>query len=179
MTEYSTIYIGQVTEKGSMDPTHSGELEVRLLNCSETSEPIIARCAMPFGGKGSGFTGPVTPLSKVLVAKVIIGDSDEPEFDWFWIGVIPVISNVRKELDEVDPTSTSDTDTIMRYSNPEAEKSYYGTDTNDKVLIKSVVGHKLELSEKVFTLPSKVNHQEDFALLTTYSGKHIKLKPEK
>jgi len=175
MENYSTIYIGEVTEKGSIDTTHSGELEVRLLNCREVPEAINAKCAMPFGGKGSGLTGPITPLSKVLVAKVIVEEGTSTVFDWFWIGVIPINSDVRKEPEDIDITNVIDIGTTRRTSNPEAAKAYYGSDINEKVLLKSTVGHKLELSEKVFTLEDGIAHQEDYALLTTNSNKHIKL----
>tara|TARA_R110002020_G_scaffold204561_2_gene408789 strand:- start:2371 stop:3309 length:939 start_codon:yes stop_codon:yes gene_type:complete len=174
--DYSNIYIGQVTSKGTLDPTHSGDLEVKLLNSNQVSEPIIAKCAMPFGGKGSGLIGPVTPLSRVLVARVNTSSDDKVDvFSWYWIGVIPTYSNVRKESEDIDLTDFEDTGTIVRSTLPESEKAYYGSDVNQKVLLKSTVGHKLELSEKVLNLEGNINHQEDYALLTTNSNKHIKL----
>jgi hypothetical protein len=176
MDNYSKIYIGEVTEKGNLDNSHSGELEIRLLNCKNTIQPIRARCAMPFGSKGGGLTGPVSPKSLVLVAQVIIDElGDATEHDWFWIGVIPRTSDVRKEPEDIDITENEDVGTIMRSTNPESEKSYYGSEVNEKVILKSTIGHKLELSEKVIKLEGNQLHQEDYASLKTNTGREIKL----
>tara|TARA_R110002167_G_scaffold122779_1_gene301412 strand:- start:25 stop:966 length:942 start_codon:yes stop_codon:yes gene_type:complete len=172
------VYIAEVTPDGILDPTHSGELEVRILGCAAIPDKFIAKCAMPFGGNGSGFIGPVTPLSKVLVTKVIVSQPSfgPPVIDWFWLGVIPTTTQVRKDFDEIDITANIfETGVKQENANPEADKSYYGSDILQKVLIKSSMGHKLELSEKVLTLIDGVKHDEDYALLTTNIGKHIKL----
>lgn len=178
MEQYSNIYLAEVTADGIQDPSHSGELKVRVLNCPEIPGVIIAKCAMPFGGNGSGFIGPVMPLSKVLVVKAIISkpSSGTPVWDWFWLGVVPNIAEVRKDFDEIDITENIFETGVMRTNvNPEADKSYYGSDILEKVLLKSSTGHKLELSEKVLTLENDVKHDEDYTLLTTNTGKHIKL----
>jgi len=177
MTAIPKIYIAEVTANGNRDVTHSGQLEVKLLNCKEeTREYVNAQCIMPFGGKGSGLIGDVKPLSKVLVVKAITEDLDEyPLYEWFWIGVIPESTNVRKEPEDIDITDKEDLGTIGRPSNPESDKAYYGSDVNDKVMIKSTIGHKLELSEKVLTLENKVMHQEDYASLKSNLGREIKL----
>lgn len=176
--EYPNVYIAEVTSDGILDPTHSGELEVRILGCADVPDKFIAKCAMPFGGNGSGFIGPVTPLSKVLVTQAIISKSSTgpPITEWFWLGVIPTTTEVRKDFDEIDITEDIfETGVRQENANPEADKSYYGSDILEKVLLKSSIGHKLELSEKVLTLTDGIKHDEDYALLTTNTGKHIKL----
>ena len=176
MENYPKIYTGVVTEKGNVDPNHSGELSIRLDNTHETTKPITAQCAMPFGSKGSGFLGPVAPLSRVLVVKAVTNElSDTVETEWFWVGVIPTISNVRKEHSEVDITDNEDTGTSINSTNPSAKSAYAHSDVNEKVIIKSSAGHGVQLSEKVLTLQDDISHQEDFSLLTTAGGKQIKL----
>jgi hypothetical protein len=99
-----------------------------------------------------------------------------PVIDWYWLGVIPHVTEVRKDFDEIDITaSIFETGFKTENPNPEADKSYYGSDILEKVLLKSSIGHKLELSEKVLTLTDGIKHDEDYALLTTNTGKHIKL----
>ena len=176
MEGISKIFIGTVTADGTIDVEHSGKLTIELENCKDTIKPITAECAMPFGSKGAGLLGPVAPRAKVLVTRVIANElSDVVEYNWFWLGVIPTTSNVRKEKEEVDITDTSDTGTTMKPTNPGAEQAYAHSDVNEKVILKSTVGHKLELSEKVLTLEGEVNHQEDFALLESNAGRLIKL----
>ena len=173
MDKYPKIYTGVVTEKGNIDPSHAGELEIRLDNTNET---ITAQCAMPFGSKGSGFLGPVAPLSKVLVVKAVVNElSNTVDHEWFWIGVIPNLSNVRKDTSEVDITDKSDPGTSLKATNPSSESAYAHSDVNEKVILQSSVGHGVHLAEKVLDLPDDINHQEDFALLTTAGGKQIKL----
>ena len=171
-----TFHLAEVTEKGNFDITHTGELEVRLLSGAGTREPIRAKSASPFGGKGFGIIGPVTPLTKVIVAEVSIQASDDIDHrEWFWFGVVQDFSNVKPHREDVDITKKEDTGTVIDSTAPDANSVYRHSDVVNKVVANTATGHKLELSEKVLRLENDVLFQEDYSMLTTGTGKHIKL----
>tara|TARA_R110000744_G_scaffold163883_4_gene280965 strand:- start:1831 stop:2769 length:939 start_codon:yes stop_codon:yes gene_type:complete len=172
----SPFMIAEVTSRGTIDATNLGVLKVQILNQEAYKKPVDAYCAMPFGGKGSGIIGPITPLSKVIVSFVNIkNQGDVKEGKWFYFGVIPEMAVVPKEVEDEDVTLTEDDGLRARSTLPEAKNVYAGSQTLDKVIIKSPMGHKLELADKIHADAGKVVHQENFAQIKTGDGKYIKL----
>lgn len=173
------IYIARVDDNGNRDSSHSGKLDVTILHSTTYSETLEGvRCAMPFGGKSSGIFGNITPGSHVLVTQVCTreGSTPNPEYgwgatddvyEWFWIGVVPETIGIP---DPLDPTKSK-----LSSSLPDAEDIYHTTNIPNKTIVKSTIGHKLILADKVIQDGNKIWTQEDYAQLRTNTNKQIKL----
>ena len=168
--------IGEVQARGTIDSSQLGVLSVKILNQDTIKKPVDAYCAMPFGGKGSGMVGIVTPLSKVIVAFVSEkNQGNTQQGKWFYFGVVPEMKAVPKELEDENITLKADKGLTLRSTIPESQNVYEGSQTADKMIIKTPMGNKFEAADKVHKLPGKIVHQENFVMMKSGDGKEIKL----
>ena len=168
----SETYVAVVTPDGNRDLKHRGDLKVKLLNnILSNEEEFTARCTMAFGGWDNGIFGGVSPGSHVLVTKVCLSKDSEgnSHYEWFWLGVVP--QPFYKPKFSPNPPFID----IFTTSLPDARESFHTTDTPNHTIIKSPIGHKLVLADKVTRNANKVVSQEDYALLRTSNNKQIKL----
>ena len=170
-------YIGTVTANGVRDFTATGKLLVTIEAHGVGSDPVTAHSVMPFGGRGHGAFGPVETMSQVMLLPVQAQPSNRESsgIKWFWIGVIPGIDHVPVEPSEESASDSNESKIAIRSTLPESERMYALDKTPTKTFIKNVLGHKLELAETIFETPNGELHQEDYAMLSTNSDKHIKL----
>ena len=165
------IYIARVTADGNRDLNERGFLKAELLNSPISQNEITAHATMAFGGTDCGIFGNVLPGTKILVTRVRVSDDseDNSKLEWFWIGVVPE-PYLKPKFSTVPPYLDIFTSTL-----PDARESYHTSDTPNHMIMKSPVGHKLVLADKVTRNSNKVISQEDYALLRTNTNKQIKL----
>ena len=168
-------HVAEVLRGGHIDTSKTGALTVRLLNNSKGyGEEITAHSLMPFGGLGHGIFGPTQSHSRVLVVPVYTDPFDEGKgVTWYWVGVIPTVDTVRG--DKHEDTDESKPNIAWRGTIPEADRVYNADEVPTKTIIKNMIGHKMELAETVIKDVNGEIIQEDYAMLTTNSDKHIKL----
>jgi len=160
--------------KDSIDVTRTGELTVIPLSKSPGyHHEISAKCATPFGGKGHGVFGPVTPSSVVICAEVEVDAMEPPTKEVFWFGVT---HGTEIFFPQGDKTSIVDGNNfILDSSLPGGSDSYSTDDVLSKTTLKSPIGHKLELSEIAENGPNNSKVQKDYVLLTTNTNKRVLL----
>jgi len=164
----SNFFLATVVD--CIDPNKTGELQVRPLAGYGTAEIIPARAALPFGGKGHGIIGAVTPSSTVVCAEVVVQSFDEDITEVFWFGVAQGITRKRNE----DNKGNLLEDPKFKVG-ATAPDSYGDDDTISKTILRSPIGHRVELLEDVHSTPGDIKHQEDGVLVTTHGNKKILL----
>tara|TARA_R110000823_G_scaffold117867_5_gene241569 strand:+ start:655 stop:1722 length:1068 start_codon:yes stop_codon:yes gene_type:complete len=170
-------YIGIVTADGVRDHSLTGKLEVTLVAQGINADPVIAHSIMPWGGRGHGAFGPVEPMSEVMLLPVQAQPSNRESsgIKWYWIGVLPNTDFVAVEPHEKSASDSNESNLTYGSTLPSAKEIYAVSKIPTKTVIKTQVGHKLELAETVYETPNEQIRQDDYAMLTTNSGKHIKL----
>ena len=157
----------------STDVTHTGELTViPLTKAYGKHDTVIAKCAAPFGGKGHGVMGPVTASSTVICAEVEVDAYEPPTKELYWFGVAQ--SN-KFSFPKDSDASILDNKLKLESSLPGGVESYATDDTLSKTVLRSPIGHRLELSEIAETHPNDIKIQKDYVLLTTNSNKKVLL----
>ena len=170
-------YIGIVTADGIRDYTLTGKLQVTLIAQGMNSDPVTAHSIMPWGGRGHGAFGPVEPMSEVMLLPVQAqpANRESSGIKWFWIGVIPGMDFVAVEPPKKSASDSNESNLTYGSTLPNAQEMYALSKQPTKTIIKTQVGHKLELAETVHKTPNEQIHQEDYVMLTTNTTKHIKL----
>ena len=158
----------------AIDVTHTGELTVIPLSTQHgITDKVIAKCASPFGGKGHGIIGPVTASSTVVCAEVTVDSLEPPTKELFWFGVV---HDSKFRLPSAEDSSLSEGNLIKIDTKiPGGHESYAGDDTLSKTVLRSPIGHRLELAEIAETHQNDVKIQKDYVLLTTNSHKKVLL----
>jgi len=164
----SNFFLATVID--SIDPLNLGELQVRPMAGYGSGEIIPAKAALPFGGKGHGIMSAVTPSSVVVCAEVAVQTYDDDIMEVFWFGVAQGFTTVRNE----DNTGNLLTQPKFKIGST-APDSYGDDDTISKTIVRSPVGHTLELAEDVHTQPNAIKYQKDYALLSTQGNKKVLL----
>ena len=169
-----TTQIAEVVRGGHVDTSKTGKITVKLIGNSRNPETVVAHALMPFGGRGHGIFGPVEPHTRVLVTPVLVDPHvSDDNVKWYWLGVIPQIDIVRR--DKHEDIDANDPNIGYRSTIPESGRIYGLDEIPTKTMLKSMVGHKLELAETVYKDPNGEIIQEDYAMLSTNSDKYIKL----
>jgi|TARA_R100000458_G_scaffold23157_2_gene20719 hypothetical protein len=168
----NTFFLAYVTD--SIDATRTGELTVVPIAKSPGYHvEKTAKCATPFGGKGHGLFGPVTASSTVVCAEVEVDALDPPTKELFWFGVVHKYESF---IPQGDKTSILGGNEFYPDSTiPGGVDSYSSDDQASKTILKSPIGHKLELSEIAEDGPNNTKVQKDYVLLTTNTNKRVLL----
>ena len=160
--------------KDVIDVNRTGEITViPLTKTLGKNVEMTAKMATPFGGKGHGIIGPITASSTVICAEVETDALEPPSTEIYCFGVnhsSQLMMPREEDVSILEPLNLKIDSSI-----PGGSESYSTDDILSKTIIKSPIGHKLELSEIAETRANDVKIQKDYVLLTTNSNKKVLL----